>query len=106
MIFPKWSFLCGNIFHKSVKIKREIKLICVLFSFAEIFIGATIVLLAFGTGTSIVVVNTYFKGHHDSRPPRWVRHLVFKCLAPMVCMRSTAKEALESHKVHFNRISS
>ena len=56
-------------------------------------------LLAFGTGTSIVVVNTYFKGQHDKRPPRWVRNLVFKCLAPMVCMRSTANEALDSYKV-------
>ena len=46
-----------------------------------------------------MVVNTYFKGQHDNRPPRWVRTLVFKCLAPMVCMRSTANEALDSYKV-------
>lgn len=56
-------------------------------------------LLAFGTGTSIVVVNTYYKGQHDNRPPLWVRNFVFKCLAPMVCMTSTAREAQESFKV-------
>ncbi len=67
--------------------------------FTEIFIGATIVLLAFGTGSSIVVVNLYYKGQgHDHRPPRWVRVLVFKCLAPMVCMTAIVKEAT-AHKV-------
>lgn len=71
----------------------------IFYYFSEVFIGATIVLLGMGTGTSIVVVNLYFKGYGDRRPSDWLRFVVLKCLANVVCMRRTANEALHLHEV-------
>ena len=61
-------------------------------------------MLTLSTAMAVFVVNFAFRGSY-SRPPRWVRVICFKIMAPLCCLRKEARDADVENLVSLVKIS-
>ena len=55
------------------------------------FMGYTLVLLVLSTSIAVVVLNLHHKGALGTRPPEWIKRVLFGAVASVFCMRHVIK---------------